>query len=334
MEDKYVNPNGISALKQWVMQKIRDNSGNSTAFASMFELGLSDTYHIENDSDAANTISNALNLNGFNVAIGTSGIKWKKPTVVIPDITWSDSVDDNYDYTALCNVKVQFGDAGTVSKTVTFKKPGRGKIYAVKPMDGACIDTGIAADYSMRFHAKGHTQQGNQSAMASAFVDTSNRMTMRILGGSNKVQSMIPNNKEITAATAGMDFNKMFEYTQGLNYLSLIQNGKTYTPSITGHTGSGNVGTTIKLLNETNGGAYGSCVMCFCEILDSGDNVLGYFAPYKLDNGEIVMVNTYGITAQQILDIVENVSGAEMASRIFRPSVGYLMEVTQAEDDA
>lgn len=330
--DSVMSDSSENAVQNKIIKEYIDlNSGASSAFASMFELGLSDTYHINTDSDATNTVSSALNLTGFNSAIGTSGVQWKTPTVIIPDISWSDTVDDNYDFTASCNVRVRFGDAGVVSKTVTFKKPGPGKLYAVKPSNGAIIDTGIAANYAYKYHVKGHTQQGNQCVLADAFVDTSSRATVRILGGSNKGQIMWPSNKEVTNATSGINFNKMFEMTVGANTCVLTQGGSVYNAPLSGHTASGTIDTNILLLGSSVSG-YNNGVMCFAEILDGSNNTLAYFAPYILESGEIVMVNTYGITAQQIYDIVENGDDAEMSSRIFRPSVGSLVEVTQAED--
>lgn len=313
---------------------VDENSGGSAAFASMFEIALSDTYRVETDADAPIVISNALNLPGFAVAIGTSGIKWKEPTVIIPTLDWSTTVDDNYDFTATGTVKIQFGEAGSISKQITFKKPGEGKLYAVRGENGAYIDTGILGNYAYTYHTKGHVRSTNQGVLMDAFVSTSERATVRVLGSSNKLQSMWYANKEITNAMSGIDVRKMFEMTAGANKMVLEQDGRTYEAAISGQQTSGVVNTNIRLLNSATSGYANNCIECFGEVLDENNQSIGYFVPYRIQESEIVMINTLGLTAQQIYDMVQNGDAADPGGRIFRPPVGYLVEVTQAEDEA
>lgn len=308
---------------------------SSSSFASMFQINMASEYFVSEESEAPNIISNSLNLDGFVNPVGTSGISWKKPTVDVPAITWSPDVDDNYNITGTGTVNVHFGEAGSVSKTITFKKPGEGKLYACRLSDStSLIDTGIEADYSYRYHCKGHPTSGNQCVFLDAYLSNTERATARILSGSNKIQSMWYVNREVTAASAGMDFKKMFEFTVGANYLKLTQGATEYSPTITGQTTSGSVGTNIMVLGSASG-SLGNGILCFAEILDGGGNQLAYFSPYKIQDTEVVLINTSGLTAQEIYDIVQNGDGSSHASgRIFRPTSGYLIEVTQAEDEA
>lgn len=302
---------------------------------SMFEIAMADEYDVEDESEAPAVISKALKLDGFVSPIGTSAISWKKPTVTISDIEWETTVNDNYDIVGTGTVTVHFGSAGSLSKTVNFKKHGEGKLYAVRLSDAsAIIDTGIQGDYSHRFHVKGHTIPGTPSVLMGAFVSTAARGEARFLGGSNKAQIMFPGNMEVTSAASGKNVYKMFEATYGANYFSITQDGMTYTPTISGHTTSGAIGATVTILSSRAGG-YGDGIICYGEHLDSDNTVLGYYAPYQLHDGEIVILNTAGLTAQQIFDIVQNGDSSSYADgRIRRPSKGTLISVTQAEDES
>lgn len=302
--------------------------------SDLFYMNLGDEYVVVTEEEAPAIIAAALNIDGFEVPVGTSGIIWKKPTVIVPPIPWSTDVDENYNLTGQADVEVRFGTAGSLKKTVIFKKPGPGKLYAVKLSDPtAMIETGIAAKYEYKYIMRGHTQQGNQSALIDAFISTTARATVRILGGSNKAQSMWPANKEATAAQTGIDFNKMFEMTAAANYLQIIQGATTATPSITGQTTSGDVGTTITLMGSRSGNI-GMGVLALAEIRDENDAIIGQYMPFKITGDEVVLVDTHGLTAQQIYDIVQNGDAAAMAARIHRPDIGELVEVTKAEDEA
>lgn len=361
MADNYLNEQGLSALRSWVLGKIAAavkvpdtemsdtstnfvenraiksyvdaRSGGSVALASMFDLSLDGTYHVESEADAPNIIATALNLDGFSAPIGTSGIRWRRPTVTIPTIAWSDEVDENYDFTATTEVRVNFGEAGSIAKTVTFKKPGPGKLYAAKLIGGGYVDSGIAGDYAYTYHMKGHAMPSNQCVLVDAFVSTAERATLRMLAASNKVQIMWPGNSEITYSASGIDVSKMFEVTLNARRIDFIQGGASYGVNISGKTSSGAISNNITLMGST-GGPFANSIFCFAEILDAGNNVLGYFAPYELLSGEVVLINTNGITAQQVYEIVEYGDSAEMASHIHRPNTGYLEAVTQAEDVA
>ena len=321
-------------LTALLLYQIIANSGGSAALSELFEINMADEYYVQNQSDAPNIIANAININGFTGNIGTSGIAWKKPTVSVPTISWGDTVDNDYNIVGTGTVQVAFGNAGAISKTVTFKKPGEGKLYACKMSDTTSrIDTGIAGNYAYRFHVKGHTIGSSMAVLADAFVDSTNRTTARLLGSSNKLQHMWYSNKEQQPETSVLNLKKMFEMTHGGNYLYATQGNQVLNPTITGQTTSGSVGANITLMGS-NASGYGNSVLSFAEILDGSGNTIAYFSPYKIQGGEVVMVNTAGLTAQQIYDIVQNGDGAENGNRIFRPTNGTLIEVTQAEDEA
>lgn len=328
-------------MQQWMaeadarMDNIENAEGGSVDLSSLFEIDVPDTINLSEGEEAADIIANALNLGNFNSPINKSSISWKRPTIVIPSaIEWSDTVDDFYDFTADVNIGIKFDEAGVILKTVTLKKTGPGKIYAAKLSDvSSLIRTSIPGNYSYRYHCKGHANGSTQCVLADAFVSSTERAGARILGGSNKLQSMWYTNKEILSTSAGMDFRKMFEMTVGANYAKLSQGTSNYSPSISGHTTSGSIGANITLMGS-DAGNLGNSTLCFAEILDGSGSTIAYFAPYKIYNDEIVIIDTHSITSQQIYDIVENGDNAEMASRIYRPESGYLIEVTQIEDEA
>ncbi|MBQ6734851.1 MAG: hypothetical protein IJR00_08085 [Lachnospiraceae bacterium] len=298
--------------------------------ASLFEIAFQDVYHVASEAEAPDIIANELNIDGFAVPIGTSGISWKKPTVTISEIIWDTNVDENYDLVGTGTVQVSFGEAGSISKAVTFKKSGEGKIYGVKGSSASTyIDTGIAADYGYTLHAKGFAETST-TTLIGAFVSNSARTTLRMLPASNAVQQMWPGNTQYSSAQlGGISVTSVFEYWQKANSLRVVQNNidNTITPS--GNTASGSVGANLLLLNEDISTYRGYGTLLFAEVLDSNGDQIAYFAPYKLHSGEVVIINTSGLTAQQVYDIVENGDSAQMASRIFRPSRGTLIEVSQ-----
>lgn len=301
-----------------------------TAVASLFELNLADTYNVMNESEAPTIIADALNIDGFVSPIGTSGIYWKKPVVTIPSIDWATTVDENYDIIGTGTVIVRFGDAGAISKTVTFKKPGEGKIYGAKTSAAnTYIDTGIAADYSYTLHAKGNGDVGT-TVLLGSYVSNTARTTFRILPSSGAAQQMWANNTQYSSTQlGGVVVTSIFEYWQKANYLRVVQGDIDSTLTPTGNIDSGSVGANIYLFNEDANSSRGYGTLIFAEVLNGNGEQIAYFAPFKLLNSEeIVIINTSGLTAQQIYDIVENGDSSAYASRILRPTRGTLVEVT------
>ena len=299
---------------------------SNNGMAGLFDIALPDEYDIQADTDAAQAIYDGLNLDGFPINIGTSGISWKKPTVVIPDINWSSTVDDNYNLTANVNIGVAFADGSAAQKTVLLRKPGPGKLIAVRTEDGAYIDTGLTLNYGYSFKAKGYTQGGNVSVLMGAYSTNSLRTTLRILGGSQKYQSMWPANRELTGATAAMNLSKPFEYDQNGSRLIVMQDGKTYTFTYS-NTTSGTANVPILLMTEAAGSTtYNNGVLYSAEIYDENDVLIRQFMPFKLSNNDIVMVDIRGLTAQHIFDIVQNGTSAEYGDRVYYPSTGTLLE--------
>lgn len=309
-------------------------AGNGSALSALFDISILDTIHVQEQSDASKAVADSLYLDGFIVPVGTSGISFRRPVVTVSDIEWEAGVDDNYNITGTGMVEVSFGEAGSLIRTATFKKPGPGKLYAVSLSDrDAMIKTGIAADYAYRYHVKGHTFYTGMCVLVDAYISNLERATARILGTSQKIQLQWASNQEVLASSISMNFQKMFEMTCGANYMQLTQSGRTVTPYVSGHTKSGNVGTDITLMGSTAMN-YGNSVLCFAEIIDGSGNTLAYFSPYRIQGEEVVLLDTNGLNAQQIADIIENGDGAEYAGRIYRPTVGTLIEVTKAEDDS
>ena len=328
--DNQMSDTSENAVQNKVIKAYVDaNSGGSQALASMFDIAMADEYYVTDETEAPGIISNALNLDGFVTPIGTSGISWKKPTVTISAIDWSTTVDENYNITGTGTVQVHFGNAGAISKTVTFKKPGEGKLYAVSLEDRtAAIDTGILANYAYTFRAKGYAG-GSTSSLIGAYVSNSERTTLRMQPSSGQVQAMWPSNVQIAKTTHGLEPTQELEYTINASGVTLTQGSKTYTQSFSG-TASGNPNANIHLLNETVGGAQGNSILCEAEILQ-GTTQVAFYAPFKLNSNEVVIINTSGLTAQQIYDIVQNGDSSSYATgRIFRPSSGSLIEVAAA----
>lgn len=325
--------NALFALKDVVenmetrLTTVENFSGSSAELASMFEIALDDVYNVTSDEEAPIIIANSINVDGFAVPIGNSGIAYAKPTIQIPQLTWSDTVDDNYDFTASGVVKVWFGQAGAISKTVTFKKPGPGKVLAVSLSNkNSSIDTGIAADYSYTLHAKGHAIDGGTGVIIGGFNSTTARTGMRILPTSNKFQMQWPNNVEATNAQTGIQTASLFEYWQKAGSTRFVQSNIDVTSTTAGNTDNGNPGTNLYLFGDDAASSRGYAVIYFAEVLQ-GDTQIAYFAPYKLaGTDEIVILNTSGLTAQQIYDIVENGDSSAYASRILRPRSGVLVE--------
>lgn len=326
--DDAMSDTSENGVKNRVIKAYIDGGAGAADMSSMFEIAMADEYHVSSQAEAPEIISNALNLDGFVTPIGTSGISWKKPTVTIPTIDWATTVDDNYDLVGTGTVQVHFGNAGAISKTVTFKKPGEGKLYAVKGSNtNVAIDTGIAADYGYTLHAKGFSVTST-TVLIGAYVSNAVRTTFRILPSSGAGQHMWPNNKQYSSAQlGGITVTSLFEYWQKANSLRIVQGNIDDTIIPTGNTASGSVGANLFLLNEGADSSYGYGTLVFAEVLDSTGDQVAYFAPYKLHSDEIVIINTSGLTPQQIYDIVEHGDSAAMASRILRPTSGTLVEV-------
>lgn len=326
--DNAMSDTSENAVQNKVIKAYVDTKAGGSVLASLFNIALDDIYYVKSESDAPAVISNALNLDGFATAIGTSGISWKKPTVSISEILWVNRVDENYDLRGSAEVKVLFGEAGEISKNVTLVKPGEGKLYACA-LDGATggVDTGIRSNYAYTLHAKGYGRTST-SVMIGSYVSNSERTTFRVLPSSGSIQHMWPSNVQITKATTGVDPTKEFEYWQRAGYLRMVQGNVDYTQYPSGNTAEGNPNANLFLLNESLSTSYGYGTLCFAEVLQ-GDTQIAYYAPYKITDNEVVIINTAGLTADQIYDIVLNGDAAEYGSRILRPQSGTLIEVEQ-----
>lgn len=322
----YVGKQTLTRYDKNIKEYIYSLLGTGNGMAGLFDIAMPDTYDIQPGADTQQVIADALNLDSFQTTIGSSGISWKRPTIIVPTIQWSDTVDENYNLSANVEVAVLFSDNSAVKKTVTFRKPGPGKLVAIMTTDGAYVDTGLTMDYSYRFKAKGHTQGGTLSVLIGAYSSNATRTTLRMLGGSQKFQSMWPNNRELTGATAGMNLSKVLEYDQNGSRLIVSQDGRDYTFTYTNNT-SGTADIPILLMSEeTNSTTYNNGVLYYAEIYDGNDVLLRQFMPFKLSNGDIVVVDVAGLTAQQIYDIVQNGTSAEYGSRVYYPVTGSFAE--------
>lgn len=204
--------------------------------------------------------------------------------------------------------------AGTTLETVLRGVLGgrpNGRVFACSLATAsvsAAVDTGLTMDYSYRFRAVGWTPEGRGSVLLGAFTSTSERTTMRLLGGGNNIQHMWPGNTQMGFSSTGITPRALLEYTQDARGVTLVQGDLIHTVTVAGtQTGTGEA--QICLLNEKIGGSQGFGVFCEAQIWDGDGVLLRDFHPHYLD-GEIVIVD-------------------ETDNTIYRPSAGSLVEVSQ-----
>lgn len=280
-------------------------SGNiAISIANLFELNLPDSIYINRAID----VQQYLNDNYSSPLANLYQYASLKPLrFVCDEYHWGELQPDDHHY-AEVTVHVLFPDNSELTKTILFSRSD--SIIGVRlSSTGAYIDTGLTLDFSYEFEARGYVLN-SQAVLIDAFASTSARTALRILGSSNKVQFMWPNNNEYTYATTGIDFSRLFTYIQKYNSLTLTQDATTYTASISNSTASGTDSAKVLLLNSSaNSFSYGNGVIYYAIIRDSNGNVLRHFKPQYTEDNELVLV-----------DVAHD-------NTVYRPSWGELLPV-------
>lgn len=313
------------------------SGGTPGSMAAMFDLDLSSVYNLGQDwqsADPEGLISTDLNLTGFATSIGTSGVRWKQPTVEIGQITWSDTIDAYNREPGTADVAVIFPDGSRITRTANFTRqlPG-GRIYAVTwgSNNKGYIDTGLTQNYGYTFKGRGRTVQDSMGVILGSYTSNSDRTSVRFLGASNNIQHMWAKNNQIGRDTSGIDVNQEFEFTARTNYLKITQGSTEYETTLTGDITSGTGAAKIYLMNEQTSSNHAYIVMCEAQIIDTdGTTILRHFIPYHLADDEIVILDVAGLSDTDINDIINNADSSTFASRIYRPVTGTLVEVDAA----
>ena len=151
------------------------------------------------------------------------------------------------------------------------------------------------------------------------------------MGGGNNVQHMWSTNNQVGTAVSGVNVNQEFEFTAKANYLKLVQGSTEYETTFTNDTTSGTGAAKIYFMNEQTTGNYANIVSCEGQIIDTdGVTVLRHLVPYHLADDEIVILDVAGLSETDINDIINNADSSTFASRIYRPTIGTLIEVDAA----
>lgn len=270
--------------------------------------GIADSYDMGGESDIAAWLAANLNLsaNGRLWAVAAP----RSPALEVGPYTWQGPTADIRMVTS-ADVTLRFPDGSSLSKSVAFTSdynlPGR--VYAAQLENAtAVIDTGLTMDYGCRYVFTGHASSASPAVIVGAFSSTAERATLRILGNSNKAQSMWPGNIETTSTASGINFREMFTADIDASRTVFTQGATTYTRSYSG-TASGTGTAPIYLLNETPGGGYGYGTLREARIYAADGTLLRCFQAANVE-GEIVL-----------MDLAHD-------NQIYRPSAGGLVEVT------
>lgn len=268
---------------------------------------IGDVYDVGRNYDIKTYITNIANNYGSS---GIWGLVKPKPLEIsVSDYEWEGPNTDARN-TAIATVKVSFPDGSSLVKEgVTFisEYDAPNRVYAAKlSTDGVPIDTGLKMNSEYRFEATGCTQNGNQSVLVGAIVDTNNRTTLRILGGSAKLQGMWPSNSEYLASTGPFNFREMFSYSIDKSGMQIKQGDIFDGQGFTERAISGDAN--IYLFGESTDRSYRHGIIREVRIYD-GDNLLKCYQAVK-HGSDIIMKNVIG-------------------TDILIPSTGYLEEVTE-----
>ena len=302
--------------------------------------------------DAAADITHILAVDSFDAGTGLPYLTREKPTLDLQigtyadvpstfaqDISGDEDVTTNeylpeYYEVADATVILRFSDGSALSSPsfhiLRFKGAGR-KLYGLKSVANAYIDTGLPMDGTCIFEVTGYFAGGGTAALMGAFVDTGNRTTLRMLPTSNKFQAMWSANQEITGH--GIDIAQEFTYRQKANEVVFTQGGHTYTHTGTGHVTTQSGGANILLMQEAAGGSYGSVVLCDAMHRNQFGQLLHHYEPFSVPDGNGGMVNvfvdTHNLLPQEKNDIRMNgLTSSYAAGRVYQAVVGSLEEVT------
>lgn len=336
------------------VSNIQTSSPQGGSAASLYELNFAEIFpadtdgfniRITEDAVLEDVISGVLRLDEFDIITGgTCALMRKKPILEVEINGWNDALDtqkfpSEFYKTTIANIKVKFGDESYLSDFVSVCKfLGKGRrVFAAKASDGAYIDTGLKMNGTYTFAATGWTRQNNQSVLIGAYETNTSRTTLRILGSSNKLQTMWSANQEYSNSASRFDFNKEFSYIQKANDLYFTQGEANYTLTGTTHTTTqNNENIPILLFNETPTAGYNYGVIRRATIRDENMQILQDFLPYEIEdeNGNlvVVMIEVSDLDNQMLNKIMKygiNADNGACADKIYKPVVGSLVEVKQ-----
>lgn len=283
-------------------------------------------------------------------------------TLTIDDLQFDldrtkESVNEYYEtiitsyYIAITNTEITFKDGSTSNITIIFIKTTEEnisnyvyfhlekgvKIQRTDPNIPAYIDTGLKKNGNYTFEVAGRTTNGKASVLVGSYDSKTDSTTCRILGTSNKLQSMWSANNEITNVESGVDFNSNFSYTQRTNYLTISQNGKSKIYTYTNQNTSQTTNTPIYLFNDSTNNNYDNGVLKSVMIGEyiepeydkSYTNCFRYFIPCKiLKTNEIVLIDISDFYVEDHLnDFISFLfDGTIQEDKIYRPTNGILVE--------
>ena len=336
------------------VSNIQTSSPQGGSAASLYELNFAEIFpadmdgfniRITEDAVLEDVISSVLRLDEFDIITGgTCALMRKKPVLEVEIDGWNDALDtqkfpSEFYKTTLANIKVKFGDESCLSDFVSVCKfLGKGRrVFAATASGGAYIDTGLKMNGAYTFAATGWTRQNNQSVLIGAYETNTSRTTLRILGSSNKLQTMWSANQEYNNSASQFDFNKEFFYMQKANNLYFTQGEANYTLTGTTHTiTQNNENIPILLFNETPTATYNNGVIKRATIRDENMQILQDFLPYEIEdeNGNlvVVMIEVSSLDNQMLNKIMKygiNADNGAYADKIYKPVVGSLVEVKQ-----
>ena len=246
-------------------------------------------------------------------------------------------------YTATVSPKITFKDGSTSNITINFTKTTKEKkeskyvydrlmngvkIQRTNPNVPAYVDTGLTKNGNYIFEVDGYTTNKQVSVLIGSYDSNTDRTSARILGTSNKLQSMWSANNEITNAETGIDFNSPFSYQQKANHIFIYQSGildvdKTFTNQNTSQT----TNTPIYLFNESTTGNYDHGVLIDAGIAEfvNSYNYIKFFVPYKdTRTNEIVLIDTASYKDSELDNNLK--IGNISEENIYRPTNGILVE--------
>ena len=327
------DPDNIVSGRAATEDQLKLAAKYANPMSSMYmDDGKALTYYVDEGEEVQTYLDRILNAQG-----GSSvypGLAAKTVTYSTSDYTWTGIPDnDGNESTTPDALKVTFPDNSTLEKhNVTFKRhysvPDR--VYAASLGNGArYVDTGLTMNYRYTFVATCRAPQGQQGVPVGAFASTSERTTIRILGGSDKMNLCWSNLVERTAAsiTCNAIGTGDFSFRRMCTIVASGQNEPKYIDyRISGSTGN-NEGCSasdwgiymsnqpgenfppIYLFNEQPNDQYRYIVLREVMIYDENYTLIRMYQPAKINN-EIV--------------IVEALTG-----NILRPNAGTLVEVTE-----
>ena len=161
------------------------------------------------------------------------------------------------------------------------------------------IDTGLTMNGNLRFEVKGCTTLGSQAILIGAYLSSTARTSLKILGGSKKIQSQWAGNQEITQVdTYGLDLFTPFEYVQDKNTTTITQGNTVLSCVNSGYSGT-DANVAVYLFNQTKSDAMNNGILCYAIAYDDTTINEWHFVPKMKrntkTNTEIVVLTKNGV---------------------------------------